>query len=161
MTGYSAAFPAQANVQRARAVLADSRQPVLTLSYDPLDAHAQLIAERIALNAREAGIILHVSLSGVADVSLIRIVLPSPDPAASLREAARALSLAQPLLHGNSAEDLYSAERSLLDTHTVIPLIHLPVASAAGPRIRNWQPGRTGSGTCRTCGWKRARDEFP
>jgi peptide/nickel transport system substrate-binding protein len=144
MTGYSAAFPAQANVQRARAVLAGSRQPVLTLSYDPRDPQAQLIADRIALNAREAGITLQVSLSGVADVSLIRIVLPSPDPATSLREAARALGLAQPLLHGNSVEDLYSAERSLLDAHTVIPLIHLPIASAAGARVHNWQPGRMG-----------------
>jgi peptide/nickel transport system substrate-binding protein len=109
MTGFSAAFPAQANVQRARAVLAGSRQPVLTLSYDPRDPQAQLIAERIALNAREAGITLQVSLSGVADVSLIRIVLPSSDPATSLREAARALGLAQPLLHGNSVEDLNSS----------------------------------------------------
>jgi len=144
MTGYSAAFPTQANVQRARALLADSRQPALILSYDPRDPQAQLIAERIALNAREAGITLQVSLSGTADIILTRIVLPSPDPATSLREASRALGLPQPLLHGNSVDDLYSAERSLLDTHTVIPLFHLPIASAAGVRVRNWQPGRTG-----------------
>jgi peptide/nickel transport system substrate-binding protein len=144
MTGYSAAFPAQASVQRARAVLADSRQPALTLSYDPRDPQAQLIAERIALNAREAGITVLVSLSGVADVSLVRIVLPSADPATSLREAARALGLAQPMMHGNSVDDLYSAERTLLDAHTVIPLIHLPIASVAGTRVHNWQPARTG-----------------
>jgi ABC-type transport system substrate-binding protein len=144
MTGYGAAFPTQANVQRAKAVLADSRQPALILSYDPRDPQAQLIAERIALNAREAGITLQVSLSGVADVTLTRIALPSPDPATSLREAAHSLGLPQPLMHGNSVDDLYSAERSLLDAHTVIPLFHLPVASAAGVRARNWQPGRTG-----------------
>jgi ABC-type oligopeptide transport system substrate-binding subunit len=144
MTGYSAVFPAQANVQRAKIVLADSRQPALSLSYDPRDPQAQLIAERIALNAREAGITLQVSLSGAADVSLVRIVLPSSDPATSLREAARSLGLPQPLIHGNSVDDLYSAERSLLDAHTVIPLFHLPVASAAGARVRDWQPSRTG-----------------
>jgi ABC-type oligopeptide transport system substrate-binding subunit len=144
MTGYSAAFPAQANVQHARAVLADSRQPALILSYDPRDPQAQLIAERIALNAREAGITLQVSLSGTADIILTRIVLPSPDSATSLREASRALGLPQPLLHGNSVDDLYSAERSLLDTRTMIPLFHLPMASVAGVRVRNWQPGRTG-----------------
>ncbi|HWZ83542.1 MAG TPA: ABC transporter substrate-binding protein [Terriglobales bacterium] len=144
MTGYSAVFSTQANVQRAKAVLADSRQPTLTLSYDPRDPQAQLIAERIALNAREAGITLQVSLSGVADVNLTRIVLPSADPATSLREAARALGLQQPLIQGNSLDDLYSAERGMLDLHTVIPLIHLPVASAAGGRVRHWQPGRAG-----------------
>jgi peptide/nickel transport system substrate-binding protein len=144
MTGYSAVFPVRASVQRAKIVLADSRQPALILSYDPRDPQAQLIAERIALNAREAGITLQVSLSGAADISLVRIVLPSPDPAISLREAARSLGLPQPLIHGNSVDDLYSAERSLLDAHTVIPLFHLPVASAAGARVRDWQPGRTG-----------------
>ena len=145
MTGYSRVFPAQAKLQRAKVVLADSRQPALTLSYDPRDPQAQLIAERIALNAREVGITLRVALSGVADVSLIRIVLPSSDPATSLREAARELGLQQPLIHGSSVDDLYQAERTLLDGHTVIPLFHLPVASAPGARVRNWQPGPTGN----------------
>jgi ABC-type transport system substrate-binding protein len=145
MTGYSRVFPAQANLQRAKVVLTDSRQPALTLSYDPRDPQAQLIAERIALNAREIGITLQVLLSGSADVSLIRIVLPSSDPATSLREAARELGLQQPLIHGSSVDDLYQAERTLLDGHTVIPLFHLPVASAAGARVRNWQPGPTGN----------------
>ena len=144
MTGYSGVFPVQANIPRAKVILAESRQPALILSYDPRDPQAQLIAERIALNAREAGITLQVSLSGTVDISLIRIVLPSPDPATSLREAARELGLPQPLIHGNSVDDLYPAERALLDAHTVIPLIHLPVASEAGVRVRNWQPGRTG-----------------
>ena len=145
MTGYSRVFPAQAKLQRAKVVLADSRQPALTLSYDPRDPQAQLIAERIALNAREVGITLRVALSGVADVSLIRIVLPSSDPATSLREAARELGLQQPLIHGSSVDDLYQAERTLLDGHTVIPLFHLPVASSPGARVRNWQPGPTGN----------------
>jgi peptide/nickel transport system substrate-binding protein len=144
MTGYSRVFPAQANLQRARVVLADSRQPALTLSYDPRDPQAQLIAERIALNAREVGITLRVSLSGIADVSLIRITLPSSDPATSLRDSARELGLQQPLIHGSSVDDLYQAERTLLDGHTVIPLFHLPVASATGARVLNWQPGPTG-----------------
>jgi ABC-type transport system substrate-binding protein len=145
MTGYSAVFPAQASVQRAKVVLADSRQPPLTLSYDPRDPQAQLIAERIALNAREAGITLQVSLSGTPDVSLVRVVLPSPDPVTSLREAARELGLPQPLIHGSSVDDLYPAERALLDGHAVIPLFHVPLASAATPRVRGWEPDLTGN----------------
>jgi ABC-type transport system substrate-binding protein len=152
MTGYGAVFSAQANPQRARTLLADSRQPALNLSYDPRDPQAQLIAERIALNAREVGITVQVSLSGAEDIRLVRAVLPSPDPAASLVEAARQLGLPQPpypATRGNSLDDhsladLYQAERSLLDGYAVIPLFHLPVASAASARVRDWEPDRPG-----------------
>jgi len=151
MTGYTAVFSAQANPQRARTVLADSRQPALNLSYDPRDPQAQLIAERIALNAREVGITVQVSLSGAEDIRLMRAVLPSPDPATSLDEAARQLGLPQPgfpaflaMPRGNSLDDLYQAERGLLDGYAVIPLFHLPLASAASARVRGWEPGRLG-----------------
>jgi ABC-type transport system substrate-binding protein len=144
MTGYSAVFSAQPNVQRAKTLLADSRLPTFALSYDPRDPQAQLIAERIALNAREAGITLQVSLSGADDLRLVRVVLPSPDPATSLREAARQLGLPQPTVRSNAVEDLYQAERTLLDGHSVIPLFHLPVASASSTRPRDWDPDRRG-----------------
>jgi ABC-type transport system substrate-binding protein len=147
MTGY-AAVSAQANPQRARIILADSRQPALNLSYDPRDPQAQLIAERIALNAREVGITVQVSLSGADDIRLMRIVLPSPDPATSLSEAARQLGLPKPVLaemqRGNTLDDLYRAECSLLDGYAVIPLFHLPVASAVSGRVRGWEPSRLG-----------------
>jgi len=161
MTGYSAVFPAQSNPQRARTILADPRQPDVnvsySLSYDPRDPQAQLIAERIALNAREVGITVQVSLSGAEDIRLMRIALPSPDPATSLAEAARQLGLPPPAsstpptstMRGNSPDDrslddLYKAEHSLLDGHTAIPLFHLPLASAASTRVRGWEPDRLG-----------------
>jgi peptide/nickel transport system substrate-binding protein len=148
MTGYVAAFSEPSNPQRARAVFADSRQPALNLSYDPRDPQAQLVAERIALNAREVGITVQVSLSGAEDIRLVRVALPSADPATSLSEAARQLGLAQPgyqpgfsaTPRDNGLEHLYQAERGLLDGYSVIPLFHLPVASAAGARVRGWQP---------------------
>ncbi len=151
MTGYSAVFSAQTNPQRARTLLADSRPPALNLSYDPRDPQAQLIAERIALNAREVGITVQVSLSGAEDIRLLRVVLPSPDPATSLTKAARQLGLPQPAfptasrgnpLDSRSVEDLYQAERSALDGYSVIPLFHLPVASAASARVCGWAPGQ-------------------
>jgi ABC-type transport system substrate-binding protein len=168
MTGYSAVFSAEANPQRARALLADSPPPALNLSYvlsyDPRDPQAQLIAERIALNARDVGITVQVSLSGAEDIRLMRAVLPSPDPATSLAEAARQLGMPQPAftaapggnsLNGNSLDgsslngslnldDLYRAERALLDGYSVIPLFHLPVASAFSARVHDWEPGRPG-----------------
>jgi peptide/nickel transport system substrate-binding protein len=151
MTGYSAIFPMQANPQHARTLLADSRQPALNLSYvlsyDPRDPQAQLIAERIALNAREVGITVQVSLSGAEDIRLMRAVLPSPDPATSLAEIARELGLPQPAAQaprGKSVEDFYQAEHGLLEGYAVIPLFHLPLASAASGRVRGWEPGQLG-----------------
>ncbi len=152
MTGYSAVFSTQANPQRARTVLADSRQPTLNLSYDPRDPQSQLIAERIALNAREVSITVQVSLSGAEDIRLMRVVLPSPDPATSLGEAARQLGMQPPIIatsRGDSSDldldDLYRAERSLLVGYEVIPLFHLPVATTTSARARDWEPGRLGA----------------
>jgi ABC-type transport system substrate-binding protein len=148
MTGYSAAFSTQANPQRARTLLAESRPPTLNLSYDPRDPQAQLIAERIALNAREVGITVQVSLSGADDLRLMRAVLPSPDPSTSLAEVARQLGLPQPaaqtVSRGRSVDDLYQAEHTLLDGYVVIPLFHLPLASAASGRVRGWSPDQFG-----------------
>lgn len=149
MTGYSAAFSTQPNIARAKALLADSRLPGIVLSYDPRDLHSQLIAERIALNAREAGLTVQVSLSGAADLQLVRVALPTPDPALALREIARQLGLSQFVLHGSGVsgptiEDLYQAERALLDGYTVIPLFHLPIASAAATNVRGWAPDQLG-----------------
>ena len=158
MTGYSAVFSTPANPQRARTLLTDSRQPALNLSYDPRDPQAQLIAERIALNAREVGITVQVTLSGAEDIRLMRVVLPSPDPATALAEAARQLGLPQASLpprsnsldgrslDGRTLDDLYQSERALLDGSTVIPLFHLPLASAASARVRGWEADRLGQG---------------
>jgi MarR-like DNA-binding transcriptional regulator SgrR of sgrS sRNA len=72
-------------------------------------------------------------------------MLPSADPATSLREAARELGLPQPVVRGNAVEDLYQAEHALLDGHVLIPLFHLPVASAASARVRDWAPDGLGN----------------
>ena len=149
MTGYSAVFSTQANPQHARALLAGAQLPALNLSYDPRDPQAQLIAERIALNAREVGITVQVSLSGAEDIRLVRIVLPSPDPTTSLAEAAAQLGLAQ-IGHtqqtpdDNSLDELYLAERGLLEGYAVIPLFHLPLETAVSTRVRDWQPDPMG-----------------
>ena len=144
MTGYSPAFPTQPDLSRAKALLSESRSRALTLSYDPRDPQSQLIAERIALNAREVGITVQVSLSGSDDIRLVRIALVTPDPALALREAARELSVTEPAVLNNAVDDLYQAERSLLQGNTIIPLFHLPVASAVGPHVRDWNPDRLG-----------------
>jgi peptide/nickel transport system substrate-binding protein len=140
MTGYSSLFPSSTNLTAARRLATGVRTP-LTLSYDPRDPQAQLVAERIALNAQEAGLSVDVSLSGAEDVKLVRMALPSPDPATSLREIARQLGLPQPEIKSTGVDDLYQAERAMLEGSAVIPLFHLAAPAAAGNRVHNWQPG--------------------
>jgi hypothetical protein len=41
-------------------------------------------------------------------------------------------------------DDLYQAERGLLAGYAVIPLFHLPLASAASARVHDWEPERPG-----------------
>jgi len=171
MTGYNVAFSTQPDIKRAKALLAESQQSAIPLnpiilSYDPRDPQSQIIAERIALNAREAGITVRVSLSGATDIQLVRIALPTPDPALALGKLAHRLALPAPVFHGTNIrdpgiEDLYQAERSLLDSKTVIPLFHLPVASAVAPRVHSWEPDPLGSWNLADAWLESARSDPP
>jgi len=42
-------------------------------------------------------------------------------------------------------DDLYEAERGLLEGYAVIPLFHLPLASAVSARVRGWTTDRLGT----------------
>jgi hypothetical protein len=53
--------------------------------------------------------------------------------------------LAMPKRAGNSTEDLYAAEKTLLATQRVIPLFHLPLAWALSPAVKNWRAEADGS----------------
>ena len=151
MTGYSAAFSSQGNPQRARTLLADSRQPALVpayvLSYDPRDPQAQLIAERIALNAREGGINIQAfprSNAAVAraDLFVSRFAISSSNAASALADLSSQIT-GEPVVVGESIESIYQHEHELLSTYRVIPLLHLPRAFAASERVRQWklEPG--------------------
>ncbi len=96
------------------------------------------------LTLAKSGITIQVSFSGAEDIRLVRIVVPSPDlPLPFARRRANSDSHRRscaPL----SVDDLYQAERSLLNDDGVIPLFHLPFASAAGTRVRGWVPDQLG-----------------
>lgn len=125
--------------------------PSWTLRYEASDTIAHIIAERILLNARDAGITLQLTTSSTSDLGLIRIPLPSADPQAALTELARTLQLPLPKFASNSnssfnsIDDLYSAENSLLQSHRVFPLLHLRIGFALRPNVRNWSAGPDGS----------------
>jgi len=115
--------------------------PVLTLSADAGDALGRLIAERVALNAREVGLQIQVVSAippgATADLRLARIVLVSPDPGVALRDVGKIVG-ANVQVGGSSPQDVYVAEKKLIEDGGLIPLFHLPLATLAGERVRNF-----------------------
>ncbi len=137
LSGYAFVFPSGGSADHTRQERALPKPfPSWTLGYDSSDSVAQVIAQRILLNARDAGITLHLASSGSSDLRLLRIPFASSDPQTALAELAKALQLAQ-LKIGPSASDLYSAEKILLQSRRVIPLLHLRSALAARPNVHD------------------------
>jgi peptide/nickel transport system substrate-binding protein len=145
MSGYEFIFPSTLDLARARQLTAETPQNAAwSLSYDSVDPLAHVVAERIALNARDAGINLKVPSSQSADVRLVRVGLPSVNARLALSAAAAGLSI--PATTGsNSIDDMFKAESALLQTQRVIPLLHLPSSAyAIAPQVKNFAVDRGG-----------------
>jgi peptide/nickel transport system substrate-binding protein len=139
LSGYAFVFPSGGTPETVRQERTQAQQsPSWTLGHDASDPVAHLVAERILLNARDAGITLQLTSSSTSDVRLVRIPLPSSDAHVALRELARSLQLPQPKFAGSSVTELYFAESTLLQTHRVIPLVHIRSAVAVRSNVRNW-----------------------
>jgi peptide/nickel transport system substrate-binding protein len=138
ISGYAFVLTRAGNTDRARQERAQSKHvPAWTLGYDASDAVARVIAERVLLNARDAGITLQMTSAGSFDLRLVRIPLASSDPQVALAELAKVLQLPQPKLSSGSTADLYSAERALLQSQRVIPLLHLRSGLALRPNVHD------------------------
>src|SRR4029077_19489679 len=99
LTGYEFMFPGNTDLNRARELRADAAAFVvitpIMLAYDAADPLSKLVAERIAVDAREAGIVVtpyaeaHVNSKAArsqinADAVLLRIPLQSVEPSIAL-----------------------------------------------------------------------------
>lgn len=146
MSGYGFLFPSKRDVGQAQQLRAEVPQTgVWNVGYDPNDSVERVIAERIILNGRDAGLRLQVAANTAPDVQLVRVDLASLDPQVALAEIARTLGLAQSRFSGSSVTDLYAAENAMLATRRVIPLWHLRKAYAVSTSVRGWQMPRNGS----------------
>lgn len=138
MSGYGFVFLAEVDLPRARHLREQTRNAAeWTLGYDASDSTARSLVERIALNARDAGLSLRPTTGTAADLRLVRIPLDAADPWISLDSFAATLGFPKPTVNGGSAEDLYSAEKSALATQRLIPLFHLPATYAASSVLKN------------------------
>jgi peptide/nickel transport system substrate-binding protein len=141
LSGYAFSFPTAPDLPRARA-LANALPPAsraLALTYDPAMRAARSLAERIAVNARDAGLAVQVSPQNPrAEVRLIEVRVASLDPAQALGGLATALGLEAPRESGTPASPtaLYESERKLLGSFRAVPLFHLPALYGAAARVR-------------------------
>jgi peptide/nickel transport system substrate-binding protein len=155
ISGYGHLFPATFDLQRAKDLLAASgrklsRSMPLVLFYDSNDAEAHAIADRLAVNLREVGIMVQVSgqiVDGktkppVADLRLVRHQIASPDPAAALSGLLN--SLRETVMDLQTPEQMYAAERAPMDAFRVIPLVHVSESYGLSPQVRDWMPPRWG-----------------
>ncbi len=145
ISGYGFVFSPDADLARARG-LRDQIPgvPKLTLGYDPDEPLARLLAERIALNARDAG--LSVQLDPRApDLRLVRIPVASSDPWTAFSELLHRLNLPAVTSTPHSLENLYAAEKSLVESGRVIPLLHLPAEYASTRALATWLVKADGS----------------
>jgi peptide/nickel transport system substrate-binding protein len=146
ISGYGFVFPAEADLAKARQ-LRNSVQsvPTWTLEYDSHNPLARLLAERIALNARDAGLSVRPTTSSGAGLRLVRIPLASSDPWVSFDELLTQLALPASQSKGHSIEDLYAEEQRVLATDRIIPLFHLPASYASESSLRGWAIRTDGS----------------
>lgn len=146
MTGYGFVFPSKLDLARAQQAKGSLKQAApWFLSYAANDPLARLLADRIVLNARDAGLVVQLTSAGDGDIRLVHLPLASLEPHIALRGVAAAIGDPAPAFSGTSLDQLYQAERSLLDTQRIVPLLHLPRANGLGVAVRNWHSLRDGS----------------
>lgn len=153
LSGYAFLFPTTPNLEQAKQIRTMySSSPLQALGYDAADPLAATIAQRIAVNARDAGISLTVTAEttggaqNYVDVHLVHWRIRAPDAQQALRamlvqvegeEGGTALPL-------DTAEQRYAAEKTTLDRGMIIPLAFLPESYAVGALVRDWMPPRWG-----------------
>ena len=152
LSGYAFLFPAAFDLPRARALAAGARPLSLGVS----DPGLRTIADRIALNARDAGLTVNVAPQGATqgttqgatvDIRLMETRIASADPSRALAALAAAYGLPEPP-RAETPDALYAAEHNLLEGFRVVPLFHLPDVYGAAQRVKGG-PGITPLGEWR------------
>lgn len=139
ISGFGFVFSSNADLQKARQLRNQVQTVrVWTVGYDASDPLARLLAERVALNAKDAGLSLVPTAVGATDLRLTRIPLASTDPWIALSGIAAEVGLPKVKMNGGSIEEIFAAEQAALASERVVPLFHLPVFCAASSNLKNW-----------------------
>lgn len=139
ISGFGFVFSSNADLQKARQLRNQVQTVrVWTVGYDASDPLARLLAERVALNAKDAGLSLVPTAVGATDLRLTRIPLASTDPWIALSGIAAEVGLPKVKMNGGSIEEIFAAEQAALASERLVPLFHLPVFCAASSNLKNW-----------------------
>ena len=117
LSGYAFVFPVQTDLPKAKALLG-ARPPQLTLSYTAGDTLLRLIAERIAVNARDIGLAIQPKSVAGAELKMQR----------------------EPVQEWPG----YDAERAAVEDRKLIPVVHVPHLYAIHNRVRGWDEAHDG-----------------
>jgi peptide/nickel transport system substrate-binding protein len=142
LSGYAFLFSAKADLKKAQQLVSKPGQPLsLILAHDGSDPFARSVADRIAVNAREAGITVNVSSRPLnSDIRLLRVPIRTPIPESALTALLSSLRLADDLSlsDASSIEATYAAENAAVSSYRVIPLFHIPEIFGSSPRLKTW-----------------------
>jgi len=154
LSGYAFLFESPMNLQRARELRAafpagapGATQPLRLRVDAPGDLY-KLMGERVAVNARQANLMVQVALPSASAGS-------SPAPAAglhliawhyeSLSPRAELEAFVKQLLNGaelpantTDPEQLFAQERRLLEARRILPLVLLPEYAGVRANVHNW-----------------------
>jgi hypothetical protein len=168
-SGTAFLFPTETDARGAKEIWSQiSPSPKLVLGYDFADTLEQSVAERIVVNAKEAGISLvsrEMPNSGAAsapagsealrgdtihaDARLIRLRMASPVARVSLTAFVDTLGPiagidASPLPENASPEDIYNNGRGIISRGRVVPLVWMPQVYGLSSRVRDWKQPAAG-----------------
>jgi ABC-type transport system substrate-binding protein len=155
LTGYAFLFESPMNLERARqlrasfaSAVAGVAQPLRLYVDTPGDLY-KLMGERVAVNARQANLLVQVALPGSANASALSGVngglhlfawhYDSLSPREELEEFVKQLIQSGDLPAGAAdPEQLFLQERRLLEERRVMPLVFLPGYVGVRTNVRNW-----------------------
>ena len=148
VSGYAFLFPPEMDLVHARQLITEiDTPPTLKLGYDANDALARQTAERLAVNARDAGITMQISPLPTgwkrmpdtgADLRVERTRIDGPTLDEACRQVSATLGLS---INGDrqNPEQVYAIERQFLDSLTVVPLVYASDLVGLGPRVKDWR----------------------
>jgi peptide/nickel transport system substrate-binding protein len=164
LSGYAFLYEVESNLERARELRASlpanavgAAQP-LRVGVDGGNELAKLIAERVVVNARAAGIALQIISRGAAhsasDGGATKLdseaqVLAWRYTSLSARDALQNLALLTKsgIPEGGmpgDADARYAWEKRMMDEKNIVPLVAVPDFAAVDQRVRNWSPAPWG-----------------
>jgi hypothetical protein len=172
LSGYAFLFTMETNIARAREIraalpanAAAGTEP-LRLRVDAPGDLPKLLGERVAINARQAAILVQVvnrvvtrsasstppitaatSTDSTAGLHLFAWHYSTLSSRLEFESFASALHLgdsAENVATSTDPEQLYAHEKKVLDERRVLPLVALPEYVGLGQNVRDWMPARWG-----------------